>query len=264
MKRIILLIIIITIQLSSKNIMANEFLNTFVHFNMLATPYSYVFGDITDEEDDSYSVVDYNGDTIRPSHVDYSFGASADIVPFPVFLLGNESHAIKFGIKITYKFHTMMQLIDYEKSKNSDSTYLRENFLIFETFMAGLVIHYAPFIKPSSFHGDYTSNYGFIFFITLGKINKGKLYPFAIKNTVEESTESPSTKVTGWKMDIGIGGRVSICSINIGLNLIYSKLSIEMDQNYYSNTSKATKIHMLGFELVLGFPLEWGTTKKQF
>ncbi len=266
MKKIsgIIIIILLLLLFKPHNSSAREFLNTYLHINFAFMYSLTAFGKITDTEHDSYSILDpSNNESVRPDHHDEAYGILLDITPLPALVLGMEEHAIKFGIRLGYRFHTLQQEIALEKS-----TYGGDLFT-FRTFMYGPVIYYAPSIEPSKINRNYTANKGLVFYALFGKLSNGTLTAFPSRRDygADPVTIDYDTKVTGYKIDIGIGGEVSICgSVNIGLNLYYSRLILKMDDPVYNtsgdslisnNVSRETSLNEICAEIYMGIPVQY-------
>jgi hypothetical protein len=223
------------------------------------------FGDIIDTEHDSYRIQDpsNNNEGVNPDHHDEAYGLLLDITPLPALILGMEEHAVKFGLRIGYRVHTLQQEIALEKS-----TYGGDLFT-FRTLMYGPVIYYSPSIEPSKVNRQYTASKGLVFYALFGKLSNGTLTAFPSRRDygTDPVTIDYSTKVTGYKIDIGLGGEVAICgSLNFGLNIYYSKIIMKMDDQIYNrsndsfisrNISRETSINEICAEIYLGIPVQY-------
>jgi hypothetical protein len=264
MKKISGIIILLVLLFKPLNSNAREFLNTYLHINFVFMYTLTAFGEIIDAEHDSYSIPDPSTDKgVTPDHHDEAYGISLDITPLPAFVLGLEEHAIKFGLRLGYRFHTLQQETVLEKN-----TYGGDLFT-FRTLMFGPVIYYAPSIEASKIGRNYTASKGLVFYALFGKLSNGSLTAFPSRRDygVDPVTTDYKTKVTGYKIDIGTGGEVSICgSVNIGLNLYYSRITLKMDSQVYNssndsfiskNVSKETVINEVCAEIYVGIPVQY-------
>ncbi|MFC1669800.1 hypothetical protein ACFL20_05355 [Spirochaetota bacterium] len=255
---IIILLIVIPIKSQAK-----EFLNTFLHIN-LGVMVGLTYGDIMSYENKIFSDIETyrTEDPIKdnPEYYDMSLGIMIDLSPFPPLILGNEAHAVKFGIRGGYRFHSLTQNISIEEGSQSEVDY-GGDLISFGTWMVGPVIHYAPSIKMSDISDAYSAEGGFTFFFLYGQLNNGTLskqpsvrsYIDSISGTPLENYE---TSVTGFKIDVGIGGEVSLCAINFGVNLFYSFMRIKMKENVYgSGVSRTTTINEACLEIYIGIPV---------
>jgi len=256
---IALLIFFAPVQLS-----AGEFLNSVVHLNF-GFMYGFSFGDIIDREHDDY-YIEKDGRKFRPSHYCTAFGLTVDIVPFPPVLLGSESHAVKFGVRGGYRFHSIQQKISVELSDRTEQDYKGE-LLNYQTWFVGPVVHYAPWIGPSDMDGNYTSGVGFTFYVLYGQLLSGKLsaYP-SLRDYGSPPAGNSNSDFTGYRIDAGFGAEVTFCSINIGLNIYYSMIKTDLSTpvDGYSSLSATPAFHEVCFEIFMGIPIEWLKFPKVF
>jgi hypothetical protein len=222
---------------------AREFLNTVLHLNF-GGMYSFASGgDIIRYEDkeansDLYEVKDTN-------YYETALCITLDVAPTKPIILGMEDHAIKFGVRGSYKIHSLQQSVNMPDEKTG-------KIMDYYSYMIGPVIHYAPFIEPSDLNKDYTAGGGFTFFALLGKINGDlKTYP-----VLPVPGGSKSSKISGYKYDIGVGAELALCSLNIGINLYYSYTSIKMKEEVYSGMGKKGNLKEGCLELYIGIPIE--------
>ncbi len=233
---------------------AREFLNTYMHINFVFMYSLEPFGDMIDHEYNSYSILDTETNkVVRPDHYDKAYGIILDITPLPSIVLRNEEHAVKFGIRIGYRFHSIEQRMLTVKEEYGGT------LLKFDSWMAGFVVYYAPSIEPAILtSGEYSAKGGFTFFMLYGGLRKGEINAYP---SMRDNNETPSgeyyTKIDGYKIDIGIGGEVSICnSINFGISLYYSKIIFTMDEKIYPTVGKSTSVNEFCFELSMGIPID--------
>ena len=145
---------------------SREFLNTIMHINF-GVMFGFPFGDIINYERRFSIEETYRGSTenVRPDHYDTSFGITIDLSPFPPVIAGEESHALKFGLRGVYRFHYYYQKITiredasyvlqgtpYKNTTGKDINF-GGNLLTMQSWMIGPVIHYAPFIDSANFEG---------------------------------------------------------------------------------------------------------------
>ena len=245
---------------------AKEFLNTIMHINFGAT-YGFIYGDIIDEEKNSYYITEHSGGKdrdVRPAHYDSTFSIFVDFTPLPPLILGDEAHALKFGVRGAFKFQFINQTITIAEG-STDKSY-GGDFIITRTWMAGPVIHYAPFINASGLSDNYTAGGGFTLFFLYGRILNGKLYGYPAKRDYEgaASVSNYQANITGYRLDMGMGGEISICSINLGLNLYYSIMEINLSPAIYPNLGDRSKLTEFCFEIYMGIPIEWDDLSKIF
>lgn len=245
------LLLLIPVQLSAK-----EFLNTFLHINFGVMYSLYNSGDIVNYEHDSYSIIEaYGNNVVRPNHYDAGFGITIDISPLKPIVLGSDAHAFKLGIRGCYRFHYFQQKIAVMESEDSEIDY-GGNLLTFMSWMVGPVIHYAPSIEASSLDGEYTAGGGFTLYALYGHLVKGELTAYPAQRNYGESVGDYETSVKGYKIDIGIGGEISVCSVNLGLNLYYSMIRIKMADKIYDEVDKNSIINEICVEVYMGIPID--------
>ncbi len=276
MKQLFKSLILILIIWSPIHADASEFLNTIMHINF-GVCFGFPFGDIFNYERENFSIMERykrENQTLRPNHYETAFGVTMDVSPFPAIILGKEAHAIKIGVRGGYRFHYLQQKmsvredasyeingVKYENNTNDDIDFT-DYLMVFHSWMIGPVIRYAPFIDSSNFMGTYTAIGGFTFYVLFGKLENGVLTAFASKRKSNTPTGNYRSKIDGFKMDIGIGGEIAICSINIGINFYYTYIQCEMDEKIYSTIGKTSEIHEVCLELYIGIPIVWNTVPK--
>lgn len=225
---------------------SREFLNTVVHLNFGGM---YTFanaGDIIDSEKDAIEV--NIPDNTNVSHYETAYGATLDIVPTDPIILGLEDHAIKFGVRGSYSFHYLQQRVSAE-------TEIGDQVMDYRAWMIGPVIHYAPFIEPSDLNEDYTASGGFTFYALYGKIN-GDLTAFPAVRESGASTGDYNTGITGYKIDIGVGAEIALCSLNVGVNVYYSYVNFHMKDVIYTDLGKNGYMREGCLEIYVGIPIE--------
>lgn len=261
MKRFFLAVFTGVVFFSAIPLQANEFLNTILHFNMGFLYTLGTTGDILDREK-KYYLLKYPGDStskkVHPSHHETAFGLSVDLVPFKPIILGNEAHAIKIGLRGGYSFHYLQQSLTVDQG-TGDIEY-GGDLMTYNCWMLGPVIHYAPSIEPVGI-GEYSAGGGFTFFALMGQLRNAKYNAYPTKRDYGETVTDYERNVKGWKFDIGCGAALAVCSINIGINLYYSLVSLKLNnaltQTEYVTMGRKSKIHEMCFELYWGIPIEW-------
>ncbi|MDR3238409.1 MAG: hypothetical protein LBT84_07890, partial [Spirochaetia bacterium] len=135
MKNIRFAALIAFIFLFASGLSAREFLNTFMQINI---GYSYglsINGDMLDAENRNKSV------DRKLKYVNDSFNFMTDLVPFKPIFLGDESHALKIGVRGGYRMHFVEQ-----KTTISGEDY-GGDLMGYSTFVFGPLIRYAPSIS---------------------------------------------------------------------------------------------------------------------
>ena len=131
------LILCLIVFISQNSLHAREFLNTILHLNF-GGMYSFASGgDIISKEK---KAADSFHEVKNTSYYGTALCVTLDIVPTKPIILGMEDHAIKFGLRGTYKIHSLQQSVDM----NDENT---GKLMDYTSYMIGPVIHYAPFIE---------------------------------------------------------------------------------------------------------------------
>lgn len=233
--------------LFTTNLYSKEFLNTILHLNF-GGMYSFVSGgDILNEERNK---INDHFTSSKINHYSTAYCFTLDVAPMKPILLGLEEHAIKFGVRGAYRFHFMQQEV------RSEGTRYKDNVLNYNSWMVGPVIHYAPFISPSSIDYEYTALGGFTFYTLFGRID-GDLTASPAVRKAGGSVENSSSKISGYKFDFGVGAEISICSINFGVNLYYSRINYKMKEPVYSVNKRTGTLNEGCIELYFGIPVEF-------
>ena len=272
--------VLILIMLIPLNLCAKEFLNTIMHINF-GVMFGFPFGEMINYEKNDFFVDEtYKNKTkrIEPDHYDTSFGVSIDLSPFPPLILGNESHAMKFGIRGTYRFHYVLQKMTIKEdatydilnqgtpvtNTTNDDIDFSDNLLVSQSWMVGPVIHYAPFIKTIDFDEAYSAVGGFTFFVLFGQIHQGTLTAFASRREsgMAITTSNHRARFSAFRIDAGMGAEIAICSMNIGLNLYYSYIDFELTKEVYPIFGKNSTLHEVCIEIYVGIPIVWTKTPK--
>ncbi|MCL2155912.1 MAG: hypothetical protein FWH53_09635 [Leptospirales bacterium] len=235
------IILVLFVFISQQSLHAREFLNTILHLNF-GGMYSFGSGGNIIKWEDR-KVDDEIPTNQGTSYYETALCITLDIVPTKPIILGMEDHAIKFGIRGSYKLHSLQQSVNMPDENTG-------KLMDYSSYMIGPVIHYAPFIEPSDLNRDYTAGGGFTLFALIGKIS-GDLTAFP-----NIKAESLSSKITGYKYDIGVGAEIAICSLNVGINLYYSYTNIKMKEEVYAGNGKRGNLKEGCLELYIGIPIE--------
>ena len=251
--KIVAAFIMVSALMNSQAVHAKEFLNTIMHIN-LGVVFGFPLGDMINKETSSYYVSQPTGGTlVRPSTSDASLSIFVDISPFPPVLLGLESHAIKFGLRGGFRLNYWQQSLAV-KELNID---YRGMLLQYYNWMVGPVIHYSPVLGISK-KGDYTAGGGFTLYALFGTIIEGGLSAFPVYRLSGGATGPYNTKVSGYKIDAGIGGEVSVLAINVGVNVFYSYLNLTLlEATPYVGLGSVLEVHEVCIEIYMGIPIEW-------
>jgi len=245
MKKIYILIIFLSL---TSGLQAREFLNTVVHLNF-GGMYTFASdGNIIREEKSAINS-NFTSGSPKTSHYSTAYSLTLDIVPMKPVLIGLEDAAVKFGVRGSYKLNFLQQRVKSEGQEYGDKV------MDYTSWMVGPVIHYAPFIEPSSLDYEYTASGGFTLFALFGKLN-GDLTAYP---AVREAVGSPgnySTKISGYKMDIGVGAEIALCAVNFGVNIYYSRTTIELKEAVYSGMGRRGRMHEGCMEIYIGIPIE--------
>lgn len=244
-----LLTLVILILTAPAALQAREFLNSVLHLNFGGMYTFTTAGSIIESEK---SVIDSEfTDSPTVSHYETAYCATLDIVPFNPILLGMEEHAIKFGIRGSYRFSFLQQRV-------ADTVEVGDKLMDCKSWMIGPVIHYAPFIEPSDLNADYTASGGFTFYALAGKIS-GDLtaFPAAREKTSYSGPYGEySTGVSGYKFDIGVGAEIALCSLNFGVNIYYSYITFDMNNKIYADSGTSGYLKEGCLEIYVGIPIE--------
>jgi len=251
-------IIAVALVLSPSVMYAGEFLNTIMSIN-IGIAYGFPFGGIVEHENERYSLYSpYEDLWVKPTHSNTSFSCFADLAPFDPFILGNEAHALKIGVRGGYRLHKIRQSLVIKKSKKKEKDY--SGILMgYDRWMIGPVLRYAPVIQVGGMGGNYTAIGGLTFYVLFGQYVDAELTAFPAKRKKEgKSSVSPyQSNFHGYTVDLGIGGEISAGMINIGLNVFYTYLDIDLDRNIYRDLGEKSSIHEITLEVYAGIPIEW-------
>lgn len=241
---------------------SREFLNTILHINV-GFAYCFPFGNLTEHENNDYKLYSaYEDRNIRPTHYDSSINVYMDLAPFKPFILGNESNALKIGIRGGYRFHQIKQNLVVKPDENSEKDYSGTLFS-YDRWMIGPVLHYAPVITPLGLKEGYSAKGGLTFFLLFGQIVGGELTASPAlhnANPTEFDTKyggNWKSKCEGYAIDIGIGGEISVLSINIGINIYYTYISLKLKKDIYETLGRDLYVHEAVLEIYMGIPISW-------
>ncbi len=250
-----------------------EFLNTRIHLNF-GGGYNFASNAIMNYENQAVPGILLSNSffPLEPTHDVTDYGLTIDAVPFEPLMLGQDSHALKFGLRGGYRFHFVSQKLGIKITDSKKYT-INSDLLRFQTWSVGPVVHYSPFVKPHV-DGGYASIFGISLFATYGQLVNGKYtgYPSlndSIEKVYSEITGNPlftyaayldssiatelrdfyyaaitdyynlfpfyqkERKVTGHVVNLGVGFTVSIVAINVGANFYYSWKIMKMDQEVF-------------------------------
>lgn len=233
--------------LESSQLYAREFLNTYLHLNFGGMHSAFLSGDSLKKEESLAN--SHFSDISTMTHHEAGFFITLDLVPMDPIVLGLEAHAIKLGLRGSYGFYFFEQRII-----SNDKEY--ENQLMdYSAWMIGPVLYYAPYLEASDFNLEYTANSGFTFFALYGHLN-GKMG--AGKSIIQAGGSVPNNEsdVSGYKINIGMGAELAVCSLNLGVNFYYSHIHVKLDRAIYPNIGRDTSFNELAMELYVGIPIE--------
>jgi len=234
---------------------AYEFLNAFLHVNLGFT-YGFPSGDLIEEERDANFYV-VGDTTYYATHYDFSYNVTADLMVLPPIILGNESNAIKFGIRARYNNNIIRQTLTVRFSSNDQEEY-GGNLIEYSSWMIGPVLYYSPSITVTDLAESYSSSGGFTVFVLYGRIIDGTLSAYPAKRELGGVVPAPySSSITGYRIDAGVGGAISIGFINLGMNLYYSMLTLTTEERVYQNLPRENTIHEFCIEIYFGIPFVW-------
>jgi len=226
---------------------SSDFLNSAVHLNFGGMYTLAASGNILDSENSAIQA--QMPDNSNVSHYETAYCATIDIVPTNPIILGMEDHAVKFGLRGSYRFHFLEQRV-------TQGSEIGDQVMKYTSWMLGPVIHYAPYIEPSDLNQDYTATGGLTFYALWGRIN-GDLtaYPAIRKKNLTIPVSDNNTKVTGNKFDIGIGAEIALCSLNVGVNIYYSYAKFTMKDKVYADLGRTGYLKEGCLELYVGIPI---------
>lgn len=234
---------------------SREFFNSVLHLNF-GMMFAFPFGEMIDYERDNFSITS-GGNTFKADHYDQAFGLTADITPFDPFLLGNDMHAFKFGIRTGYKLNYFQQTITVEEGTNKSTDY-GGYLMTYQNWFVGPVVHYSPFVESMDIESGYSSGVGFTFFILYGQLVNGKYSAYPAMRSYTGSAPSPyQSNLKGYKIDAGFGAEIAACSLNVGINIYYSYIVMSLDKQIYPSISKNSSIQEVCFEVYVGIPIQW-------
>lgn len=256
------LIVVLFILTAPAALYSSEFLNTVVHLNFGIMSSFATGGDIIDSEKNAIESPTGITDNSNISHYETAGCATLDIVPTSPLILGMEEHALKFGLRGSYRFHYLNQRVTTTVEE------IGNRVMDYKSWMVGPIVYYAPFIGPSDLNMDYTASGGFTFYALYGQINGNMTaYPSMRDKGIKISaSDGPSlfnngtadydSKISGSKFDFGVGAEFSLCSINVGVNIYYTYINVDMKDKLYVDLGRNGHIKEGCLELYIGIPIE--------
>lgn len=234
--------------LFTSNLYSREFLNTILHLNFGGMYTFASAGGIISEEKSAIKDSDFSPSS-KISHYSTAYSITLDVAPMKPILLGLEEHAIKFGVRGAYKFHFMQQEV------RSDGVEYGDQVMNYRSWMVGPVIHYAPVVGSSSLDYEYTANGGFTFYTLFGRLD-GDLTAFPSLRDAGKPVGNSNSKISGYKIDLGVGAEIALCAVNFGVNIYYSRTSYKMKEAVYSEAGRKGRLNEGCIELYFGIPIE--------
>ncbi len=255
MKKLLSLALFLSILLSAAGARAGEFLNAFMHVNF-GVSYGIIGGDIIDYEHNANNYV-FGTTVFKAGHYDLSYGLFVDILPIPPILLGNESNALKFGIRTRFNSNNLRQTLTIRLSSSKEYNF-RGDLINYTSWMVGPVVYYSPIINSDNLEETYRSSGGFTLFLLFGKIIEGRLRAYPSLRDLEVTVPIPySTSLSGYRIDFGAGAAISFCSINVGMNIFYSMLNVTTETRVYYHLPRYQRFDEFCIEIFMGIPFEW-------
>jgi hypothetical protein len=170
-------------------------------------------------------------------------------------LMGYEAHAVKFGLRSNLRLHYIQQKMTINRDGSDEADY-QKDLVYFKTWMVGPVIYYSPSVEVTGLESEYSATSAITMYALFGVVDKGEINKQPLKNELEGGVTDPFTEITGgYKIDVGVGGEVSVCSVNLGLNLFYSHTSFEMRDAIYPTIGKKTTLGEICVEVYMGIPI---------
>jgi hypothetical protein len=252
------MLILLALLLAPSGLFAGDFLNTIMHINVGAI-YSFPWDGLIDEEYGGYKLYSaYEKKYNRPTNYDASLSFFVDLAPFNPVVLGNEAHALKFGVRGGYRLNRLEQKLTIKPNRKKEEDY-GGPLLSYHRWILGPVLRYAPQINALGLGGNYGAVGGLTFFMLFGELVNGELTAFPAKRDREGASSAPvyKTGIKGFAFDLGFGGEISIGALNLGLNFFYSYFEITMGKKIYKNLDKTSCFHEISLELYAGIPIEW-------
>lgn len=246
-----LILILLVVFAFPCSLFAREFINSFMQINL---GYSYALvkaGDIRSGE--SKNPPD-GGQRLKYSASSVNF--MLDITPFQPISFNNENSAIKIGLRGGFRMHTMEQRLTARV--DGDKKDYSGRLLEFQCLSIGALIRYAPSMSMVEDLAEsyYSSNGGFTAFVLYGRMFNGQIDAFAAKRAHKETVSVPyESTLTGHRIDAGLGAEISICAINLGVNLYYSCVLFQLKNDIYPAIGRSPVQHELNLEVYIGLPL---------
>lgn len=236
---------VILIFFSAANFLyAREFLNTFMQINIGYSFSTITYGDIRRAE--------YKSRTMdkRLKYSDNSVNFMMDLTPFQPLIFYNDSHAIKFGFRGGYRLHYTEQRLRADK-RNYKGT-----LLDYQCAVIGGLIKYAPNIDMfENLDESQSAPWGLSLYVLYGQMFNGHLDAFAAERAYGVSKSAYQTKLSGFRIDTGIGIEFAICAVNIGVNVYHSYIRFKLDRDIYASWGRAASQHEVTMEVYMGMPL---------
>jgi hypothetical protein len=255
MKKYISMLFLLLLLASPAPSGAHEFLNAFMHVNFGIT-YGLVTGDLIGYEHNTNYFI-WGTDVYKAGHYDLSYSLSADLMPFPPLILGNESNAVKIGVRGRYGSNYIRQNLSVRLSSKHEFEF-GGNLITYTSWMVGPIFYYCPKIQSDNLEETYRAGGGFTFFILYGQIIDGRLRAYPATRDMDTEVPIPySTSIAGYRLDIGIGAAISFCSINVGLNMFYSMVTFTAETRVYQYIDRRQRLHEFCIEMYVGIPFEW-------
>ncbi len=254
-KTSIILIILLFTAASPEISRAREFLNSIMHINM-----GYLFsfapqGAFISEEESLYEIEQEDGAVKSPTHKHTGLAFNVDLMFIKPFILGTDSHAFKLGIRAGIKYHSVDQEMIYTAAGGSKEDHGGQ-LMSYYDWMVGPVIYYAPSFDFAGFRGNLTAGGGFTAYVLAGRIFNGSLTAYPAMRSDGVFSGAYEADLSGLRIDAGIGAALSVCSVNLGFNLYYSRTSFETGDNIYSSSGRKAVSNEVCAEVYMGIPIE--------
>jgi len=256
----ILLTIFLSLIFFSADLYAAEFLDAFLHINFGFSASMGLDNEWLKYEEESYYLTELYDDAttkeIHPTHNQTAFSLFLDIMPIPPIVFEDSGQALKFGIRGGYKFYFLNQVLDITETDGSLSSYGGQYFR-YSSWFVGPILYYAPSVKSEGLDGEYTAKGGFTLFVLYGQLVDANLTAYPAKRNKGVTIGNYESSVTGYRLDFGIGGSISLGSLNLGVNLIYSYMSLTLSTPIegYDSFKSPSSMNDFMIEIYAGIPL---------
>jgi hypothetical protein len=217
----------------------------------------------------------------RPKHSSMSYGAFGDLTPVPAIVLGNDTHAVKFGIRGGYRYLSVKQKLEVKRLSYTN------DLMASHSWSMGPVIKYSPFLITDPVTGAARSRFCITMFFQAGQTFRGYVRPHNAQLNLIKSISSAywsfsgiypglatnwfTNNITGYmtvfggarsrfsaiKYDIGLGAEAGILLFNLGINIYYSQIDMKIPGNIYWYSCKNTSLRQFNAEFYIGMPVEW-------